>query len=157
MPSPAQYAANLKSAQNIARLRAGLPPDSQLPDNALTYEQRNTYNKILADIIAKNPQSFSATSTGTAENVQQKTYTPLETYTTADKLRDASESVGDTIVDFNDKLNPFSAGNVGGLSKTLKWTLIALAVGAFAVYFGPALFSGGQRLRRAAAGKRSTP
>ena len=154
----AQYAANLKSAQNIARQRAGLPPDSQLPDNALTYDQRNKYNKILADIIAKTPQAFSAQSVSTAQNVQAKTYTAMEDpYSVTDAARVAAESAGETVVKWNAAFNPFAPENAEKAAKTVKWTLILLAVGAAAIYLGPALFSGGQRLKRTTAGRRTSP
>lgn len=149
-----QESANLRSAQNVARVKAGLPPDSQLPDNELSYTQRNAYNKALAAIIAANPSRFPPALEKVATDVVKKNYEPLTSTSLSESAAIFAEEVGNQASKINATFNPFSEEKRAATASTLKWLLIALAVGSFAVYFGPALFSGGQRLR--AAGKRST-
>jgi len=149
-PEQASY---MEIAKRLARSNAQLPPERDLASRDFTYEQQIAYNKALAAIVAKYPDRFPATSVDTAKKVLVKQYEPLDSYSLAEAAKDFAKEVGNQAVDINDRLNPFSVPNRAATGSTLKWLVIAVAVGAFAVYFGPALFQGGQRLK-AATGKR---
>ena len=150
-----QQSANLRSAMNLARFRTNLPPESELPASKFTYEQRIAYNKALAAIIAQYPDRFPPTSVEVAQDVVNKTYEPLQSQSMAESVKIFADEVANQAKDINATLNPLSEESRKKTASTLKWVIIALAVGSFAVYFGPALFSGGQRLR-VRAGRRST-
>jgi len=145
-----EQASFMEIAKRLARSNAGLPPERDLASRDFTYEQQIAYNKALAAIIAKYPNRFPANSVDTAKKVMEKQYEPLESYSLGEAAKDFAKEVGNQAIDINDRLNPFSVPNRAATGSSLKWLVIALAVGSFAVYFGPALFSGGQRLRTAA-------
>ena len=141
----AQIIANTRSAENLARANAGLPPASQLLSRDFSYAQRIAYNKALAAIIAKYPERFSPTQVITADVVTAKVYPPLET--PGNPVMVFAEEFAAQASRINDTFNPFSESNRMGAASTLKWLLIIAALGAAAWYFGPALTEGGRSLK----------
>jgi hypothetical protein len=149
--TPAQLTANLRSAEAVARTRAGLPSSSALPDNELTYEQRNVYNKSLAAVIIAYPARFTPAVVKTAQVVSGKTY---EALTMPDNpVAVFAEEFARQGVLLNESFNPFAETNRGGTASTLKWLLILGAVGAAVVYFGPAVYERGQAFKISTRGK----
>jgi len=145
--TPEQLAANLRSAENLARSRAGLPSSANLPDSGFTYDQRIAFNKEMAKILAQYPDRFNAQSAVSAANVTAKTYEALQTQSLGDSAGIFVNEAGNQLVKLHATLNPLSEENRQNTASTLKWTVILLGVGAAAIYFGPALFKGGQALK----------
>ncbi len=146
--TPEQLALNLKSAENLARINAGLPPTSQLPDDSLTYAQRISFNKEMAKIISQYPDRFTAALATTAADVTAKTYQPLETNSLTESVAVFTSEAGRQLVGLNDSLNPFAEDNRAKTASTLKWLLIALALGGALIYFGPTLFEAGNAMKK---------
>lgn len=74
MPTEQNALLNLQTAAKNVRIKLDLP-DSPLD---WTYEQRITYNKDLSALILAHQQSFTPSMIDTAQDVQNKSYQPLE-------------------------------------------------------------------------------
>ncbi len=139
------------SAENLARYRLKIP--AGVLDSDMPYTQKIAYNKELAAIISQNPAAFSAPSGTIVNDVLRKTYSPLETYSFSQKAGDFLKEAGNQAVNLHDTFNPASVKNREATAKTIKNLLIFGTIAAAAVYFGPALFQGGQTLKRRTAPK----
>ena len=138
-----QLHANLKSAQNLALSKMGLP--ASYDKGSFDYTQETTYNKTLAAIIAQYPARFNIEAVTVARDVVAKGYQPLEDpYSVALAAKTFATSVEDTVVTLNEKLNPLSTSNLS----SFKWLLILGVAGAVLYVAGPSLFSARKRLTR---------
>jgi hypothetical protein len=131
-----QILANLKSAQNLALSSMGLP--STYDKTSFNWQQMKTYEKAYTSIILQHPNLFGEYSVAAAKSIMARIDEgPPEGLTISEASKIAVQSVEDSIVNLNQKLNPLASENLD----TLKWFLILGAVGAVLYVAGPSLFS----------------
>lgn len=78
MVTPAQNAANLRSAERLIAIEQGIDNQAGTWRTSLTYDQRVAYENALALYIVTHPARFSAGTVETARWISQHGHTPLE-------------------------------------------------------------------------------
>jgi uncharacterized membrane protein YraQ (UPF0718 family) len=113
---------NLTRAITDTKLKLGLP-DSPL---LWTYEQRVSYNKELASVIAQNPTDFDTQTQQTANDVNTKVYSSLEDDSYLSQIGLFNDSF---LSNLSNTLNKFGAFG--------KWLIIGAVILAVTYLFLP--------------------